>query len=73
MVAEKPTDYNLVKVEFKAELLYWIALDCTHAANKVASYCHIKIQLPKRLLRQLTIKYTDMPNIKKIKSNLQHK
>ncbi len=30
---------NFVKVEFIAELLYWIALDCIGVPNKVATDC----------------------------------
>lgn len=37
-------NFNLVKLEFTAELLYGIVLDCTGLPNKVASkliYIHI--------------------------------
>lgn len=35
----KLRNYNLVKVEFIAELLYWIAVDFTGVLNEVASEC----------------------------------
>lgn len=36
----KLTNYNPVKAEFMAELLYWIASHCTSVPNKVV-LCHI--------------------------------
>lgn len=33
---------NIVKVEFMAEMLYWIPVDCTDVPNQVATECNLR-------------------------------